>query len=76
MKFEEFWSDIERHAALFEGIILFPEIVNALLENGYDVTICMGKNSKSSWSEISWMNAKEGRKGKLTEIKEETKGVC
>ena len=64
------------HTALFKKIIFFPEIVQELLEKGYDVTICNGANSKSSWSEISWLNSKEGRKGTLKKIKEETKGAC
>lgn len=42
-----------------------------LIKNGYDVKVCEGKHTEDSWSEISWMNAKEGRKGELTEIKGE-----
>lgn len=62
------YTDQGCHTALFKKIIFFPEIIQELLEKGYDVTICNGANSKSSWSEISWLNSKEGRKGTLKEI--------
>ena len=71
-----FYIDKGCHSARFKKIIFFPEIRQELLEKGYDVTICKGANLKSSWSEISWLNSKEGRKGTLKDIKEETKGAC
>ena len=52
-------------------MVIFPEIREELIKNGYDVKMCEGKHTEDSWSEISWMNAKEGRKGELTEIKGE-----
>lgn len=58
-------------AVLLKSMVIFPEIREELIKNGYDVKVCEGKHTEDSWSEISWMNAKEGRKGELTEIKGE-----
>ena len=55
-------------AILLKSMVIFPEIREELIKNGYDVKVCEGKNTDDSWSEISWMNA---RKGELTEIKGE-----
>lgn len=46
-----------------EDFKLYPEVIDRLTEDGFDITYYCTRNGAISWSFISWEYAKEGRKG-------------
>ena len=49
---------------------LYPEVATRLAKDGFDIKIVKGDNNITSYNEVSWENAKEGREGIITHIDE------
>lgn len=49
---------------------LYKEVVDMLLDDGFDINFVKGAKDGRYYNEASWENAEEGRRGKITYVDE------
>ena len=51
---------------------LYPEVAEMIAKDGFDIKIVKSDSHIMSYNEVSWENAKEGKKGTITYYVDET----